>query len=570
MKYELRLTTTSSGVGYFACCPAINASFDEFLGYLREHPLDDFMHRYLLDMVGGLDAETGRRILDVARGSDPVVMALLYEASLSFERLAPLRERFSRGEIEALAAHTPLIDIKWSLLPDREPHREWVRLFEANISAHREMPAPDAAGPALLFGEDALRSALPAAGANVKEIYDRLVNQSGPGETAGSGVHPLPAEETARRALEALHGIDVFAGEETRHVSSLSPFGLFRKWRLHVAVDNGRHDFSFSGIQTSYGKGLTLEAARASYSMEMVERCSSFASVGPEGVTGYVREYPLEHAGYGELAGSGVYALDPNRIRLEAPYAGEPLYWMEGEERDGKESKPILIPVQSVFLFSNLDEINLFSGLGSTGLASGSTVEQARVSALLEVIERDGEGTTPYGAARCFRLDAGDDPDMGPLFADYEAKGIRFQFLDLTGEFGIPCYKCFVVGPQGQIVKGAGAHLNGRKAMISALTEVPYPYPGGPASSPGPEDLPVLRVADLPDYSTGDPAGDLAILEGVLPANGYRPIYVDLTRKDMGIPVVKALVPGLELMADFDRFSRINPRLFANYLFSSR
>jgi len=44
------------------------------------------------------------------------------------------------------------------------------------------------------------------------------------------------------------------------------------------------------------------------------------------------------------------------------------------------------------------------------------------------------------------------------------------------------------------------------------------------------------------------------------------PIYIDLTREDVGLPVVKALVPGLELIADFDGFSRVSPRLFRNYL----
>jgi len=30
--------------------------------------------------------------------------------------------------------------------------------------------------------------------------------------------------------------------------------------------------------------------------------------------------------------------------------------------------------------------------------------------------------------------------------------------------------------------------------------------------------------------------------------------------------VVRAIVPGMEILADFDRFSRVHPRLYANYL----
>jgi len=48
--------------------------------------------------------------------------------------------------------------------------------------------------------------------------------------------------------------------------------------------------------------------------------------------------------------------------------------------------------------------------------------------------------------------------------------------------------------------------------------------------------------------------------------NGYKPIYVDLTREDLDIPVVKALVPGLEIMTVVDRFSPLSIRQFWHYL----
>ena len=47
---------------------------------------------------------------------------------------------------------------------------------------------------------------------------------------------------------------------------------------------------------------------------------------------------------------------------------------------------------------------------------------------------------------------------------------------------------------------------------------------------------------------------------------GHVPVYVDLTRDDLEIPVVRAVVPGLELTADFDVFSRPSVRLFRRYL----
>ena len=59
---------------------------------------------------------------------------------------------------------------------------------------------------------------------------------------------------------------------------------------------------------------------------------------------------------------------------------------------------------------------------------------------------------------------------------------------------------------------------------------------------------------------------DLMLVEETLIANGFSPVYVDISRKDLDIPVVKALIPGFEMMADFDKYCRISHRLFNNYL----
>ena len=143
--------------------------------------------------------------------------------------------------------------------------------------------------------------------------------------------------------------------------------------------------------------------------------------------------------------------------------------------------------------------------------------------------------------------------------------GIDVWFLDVTPEFGVPCYKSIVLNEHGDVNKGSGCGLNGKSALISAMTETAYPYPG-PKSGPAPEGLQVRKLEDLPDYSTGSAEGDLMVLEKTLMDNGFQPSYVDLTRKDLNIPVTRAIVPGLELFSDFDRFSRVSPRLFNNYL----
>ena len=227
-----------------------------------------------------------------------------------------------------------------------------------------------------------------------------------------------------------------------------------------------------------------------------------------------------------------------------------------------------MIPAQAVFLFCNLDEISLFSGLGSTGFASGSTMEQAKVSALLELIERHQENTVPFSHETCFRL-ISEDASILKLLESYRALGIDILFQDITPASGIPCCKCFVKDQEGNIHKGTSAHLDAKKAIISALTETPYPFPGGPPSAQAGvpyDNIALVAYENLPNYTTGNHASDLALLESLLLSWGKQPCYVDITRKDIGIPVVRAIVPGMEIIGDFDEFSRVHPELFQHYL----
>jgi len=556
--YELRLQETTASAGYCACLPVDAPDWNGALIYLKEHPLDDFMRTYLLGQIRGFEPQRLSALIETTPAEETVLRALWYEACLLFESFFDLIPLFKASEHEVLASATGLVYIKASLAADHGVHQSWMPLVHANHYDHQLLPDPKTRDLQHPF-TSAMLQELNKVPYHLAEVVAALEAQHTPTATLP------PPEETAAKALEKLDQAGVLAGEEMRHVASLSLYGLLRKWRFCFPVRCGRHAFEFSGTQTAYGRGLSLEAARASYAMEIVERCSAFGGFGPNGPEGYAQAYPLVNATYKELQVQGRQALDPNTLPLEAPYSDDRLYWMQGQLRttDGMES--ILIPCQCIFLFSNLDEVSLFSGLGSTGLASGNTMAEAKLSALLELIERDGEATNPYHPSRCFLIGA-EDPQIASLLEDYWLRGIHMIFQDISPPYGVPCCKCFVVGLDGQIAKGAGAHLDGQRAVLSALTETPYPYPYGPPSKPVPHDLPVLRFEALPNFSSGKPEQDLMCLENTLIANNLRPLYVDLTRSDLNLPVVRAIVPGLELMTDFDRFARVSPRYFANYL----
>ncbi len=551
LQYYLQLIETESATGYFACIPSPDPGVARGLEILQQRPFDDFLRKHLLKSILALNAKQFETLsADLLQEGHPALLSLLLEA----ETISEKQEAFSRpADGKRLAAATSLIYIKAGLLDDLRLHNRWIAVFRENILQHKPFSEWNTSDLSPLFDARHLPQAASA------PIIQDLFDAEGP-------MHPdreeIPAGHTAELALARLTALGVLKGTEQRHVSSLSPIGLLRKWQMKTVVRSGRNRYSLEGLQTSYGKGLSPEAARASCLMEVVERVSSFTSF--EGLHLPECRYPYELAvgSCSQLRRNGKEVLDPNRLRLEVPYQDQELHWIEGRNPRGES---VYVPVQAVFLFCNLDEASLFSAVGSTGLASGNTITEAKISALLEVIERDADAISPYDPGRCFVLETA-NPHLAPLFAAYRSKGIHLQFQDITTEFGIPCYRCFVVDEQGRIARGTGAHLDGRRAIMSALTETTYPFPSGPPSAPAPGGLPTIQFEDLPNYDTRGAGRNLHILEALLGGRGFDPVYVDITHKDLDIPVVRALVGGLELIADFDRFSRVSPRLYANYL----
>lgn len=563
MKYKFNLSDTVGTVGYVSCEPPADITFEEALAYLEEHPLDDFMHKYLLTRVQNFDQKKFKALLKTAVEEytikKPVLAALLYETCMLYGKFSKLLPLFPDNAIEQLQEHTPLIYLRWAKREDRYDHLAWITKFKENIHEHRMLPLPDVAED---FDLPMLYEASTEEFTTAAAIREELLKTP----YSNPWSRP-PAQETTDLALSRLDKTPLFADVEMRHIASLSPIALLRRWNIDLAVKNGSLDYTLQGLATSYGRGLALPDARVGLTMEVVERSSSFVSFDEGGVVNTLKGHPLTHARLSELNAQGINAFDPNLLSLEVPYEDEKLYWMEGHTPKLKEDgyEPILVPVQMVYMFCNLDEVSLFSSPGSTGLASGNILEEAKVAALMEIFERDAEATKPFDKKECFTLTT-EDPKLSMLLHDYAARGVNVMFQDITTEFGIPCYYAFVIGRRGEVIRGTGAGLDGKRAIVSALTETPYPYPQSPPSAPALRGIETRKQEELPDVSMEDPIRNVQMLEKMLIANNRRPVYVELARKDLQFPVVKALIPNMELTADFDSFTRVSRRLFTNYL----
>ena len=583
LEYAYTHEQTQATTGYFSCVPPADMDFEAALARLEAAPMDDFLHLHLLRHLStqSTDHLTALAALCYHTEKDdfvrPVLAALLLECAV----LLPQHERacaaFPAHAAARLAHASPALYLRAVCRADMATATAWSELFNNNICGHHALPHPEEAGIPLLFSQEDIAEAARsmAAGAGLMAAHHARLAA----EPAPAWQRP-PAHETFLRAQDALMAANAIAGPEMRHEASLSPIALLRAWQVDVEVCCGAASHRLRGQATAYGRGLSLAAARASYAMEIVERASAYVSIGPasdghgdasgraEGwqVLNRKQPLPLLKARFSELQALGRAALDPNMLPVEAPYEDFPLYWLPATGSDGNE---VLVPAQAVFLFCNLDEQALFLAGGSTGLASGNTLEEARQAALTEIFERDAEATTPYSRSRCFTLRSR-DALLQSLLDDYAACGINVQFQDITTEFGLPVYQCFVMGRDGTLVRATGAGLSGPRAALAALTETPWPYSTSQSvrpkpSGPGLAGLPVRMLEDLPDYSLPSPADNCRLLEAVLCDHGRSPLYVDISRRDFDLPVVRALVPGLALTGEWDRFSRPDKRIFARY-----
>ena len=573
LEYTYTHVQTEATTGYFSCEPQ-GLDEEQALRRLESVPWDDFLHVHCLRLLYAKDLTKLRALAEQAwdgtRFVRPALAALLLECGVLDGEKAAACASFPADAARHLAGATPALYLRAAARADAVAARAWSEFWAGNILEHHALPHPDDAEvlPPPLFAADAVaaeRKRMAAASSTLAQVSaDWRRGVLPEGLTATPGWERPPAQETYLRAMDALMEADIPAGPEMRHEASLSPIALLRSWRMDMRCEAGRHRWHVRGQATAYGRGLSLAGARASYAMEIVERASAYAGVGKgeyaaEEILRRAEPLPLLHAPFAALKAEGRAVLDPDDLPLEAPAPDAPLYWLAGTDPAGNE---MLVPAQAVFLFFNADEPALFMAGGSTGLASGNIMEEARVAALTEIIERDAEATTPFRKDRCFRL-ASREPRIQALLDDYAARGMEVQFQDITTELGVPVYQCFVMGQRGQVARATGANLCGARAALAALTETPWPYPWGGPTGPALSNLPVRVLEDLPDYSLSSAHDNLRLLETVLRAHGRTPVYVNLTRSDFKIPVVRALVPGLELNADWDRFSRTSLRLMA-------
>ncbi len=214
----------------------------------------------------------------------------------------------------------------------------------------------------------------------------------------------------------------------------------------------------------------------------------------------------------------------------------------------------------------------------SNGNAAGSSIEDAIAQGFLELVERDGVALWWYNRTRqpAVGIESLSDPWIDELRMLYKGINREFWLLDVTSDLGIPVMAAIsrrVDKPAEDVMFGFGAHFDPRVAARRALTELGQLLPavvGARADGSGydladdhirrwwltatAENQPYLRPdedqnpRDRSSYAytpRSDLRADIEHIVKLAGRAGLEVFVLDQTRPDIGMPVVKVIVPGL-------------------------
>lgn len=434
----------------------------------------------------------------------------------------------------------------------------------AALEAARWKRQPDSGARLLTFDTRSLalqahvivrRRGCPACGdPSVCSSFTPLILQSrSKAFTLDGGHRAVPPEEIYARHEHLVSPLTGIVHHVERESGDPGPLNVF------VA----RHNFAF-GMQTmpsrSHGKGMTAAQSRTGALCEALERYS-----------GIVRgDEPLLRATFDDLE----EAVHPHaclgvserqyREREEWNSAVPALLWTPERFDETKETE--WAPAWSLTnerkryvaaalcYYGYRDAANDYARADSNGTAAGTSVEDAVLQGLLELVERDAAGIWWYGRVKRPAV-ALETPFLESMTHEHAARGRRLWVLDLTTDLGIPVCAAVSIGAEPEsLYLGFGAHLDPAIAVTRAVTEINQFLAVRRKRR-------VYRTELVTDWTFLEPDGyhelsmtampsddlktDTLACVDILRQHGMEVIVLDQTREDVGLPVVKVIVPGL-------------------------
>lgn len=216
----------------------------------------------------------------------------------------------------------------------------------------------------------------------------------------------------------------------------------------------------------------------------------------------------------------------------------------------------------------------------TNGCAAGNTLEEAILQGFMELVERDSVALWWYNRVKRpqVNLDSFEVPYFSALQRSYQSMQRELWVLDITSDFNIPTFvavsRCCNRATE-DILLGFGAHFDPTIALGRALTEINQLLPavletnadGTTRYTSSAERLarnwwqtatvenqsylapdPTSAAKVHADYSHGwssDLLDDIQRCQELVEQRGMEMLVLDQTRPDVGLKVVKVIVPGM-------------------------
>jgi oxazoline/thiazoline synthase len=210
----------------------------------------------------------------------------------------------------------------------------------------------------------------------------------------------------------------------------------------------------------------------------------------------------------------------------------------------------------------------------SNGNAAGNTLEEAILQGFMELVERDCVALWWYNRIKrsAVELDSFDEPYLLALKDYYQTQHRDLWVLDITNDLNIPCFAAISRRTQGtteEILLGFGTHFDAKVAILRAVTEMNQTLgieldngktvPDDPdwqywlkvatlENQPylvGDRNAPFKVYSDYPERCHDDLRQDVLACVEIAASQGMETLVLDQTRPDIGLNVVKVIVPGM-------------------------
>lgn len=226
------------------------------------------------------------------------------------------------------------------------------------------------------------------------------------------------------------------------------------------------------------------------------------------------------------------------------------------------------------------DELNLFAYPDTNGCAAGNTIEEAILQGFLELVERDSVAIWWYNMLRkpAVDLTSFNDPYFLQLIEFYKSLDRSLYVLDLTTDLHIPAFAALshcLNYQKEEIIFGFGAHVDAKIAIERALIELNQILPianvpeadraQGKYRTKDPnfihwlntaarenhpyliplESVSVKKAADYLQLCNPNIYDSLVFCIEAAVKQNLETLVLDMTRPDIGLPVVRVIVPGL-------------------------